>query len=219
MNIVQYPKKISIKTINPKQYVVWHGSFSRTKYTPYGGRAVKPTALIDLWAASSEKIGAPYLINRDGTIYKVFEDSEWIHHLGLKGSKGMDTFYDKRSIPIVIANELQLIKENGQYYAFDYVSHLNCYNGPISTCDWHSYKYWAKVEDAQYDALLCLTKDICERHNIDPIVYTGKETGAKIWEKATIFTHSALNPTVNDFPPFSPTLIAKIKDFGFKVID
>lgn len=215
MNLIQYPRKISIKTTLPKKYVVWHGSFSRTKYTPYGSKAVKSTAIVDSWVASKEKQGAPYLIDRDGSIYKIYDDSEWTYHLNSPTNKG---FYDKQSVPIVIANELHLLRENGQFYAFEYPHSTNSYIGPVVSCDWNSQKYWAKVDDAQYDAALDLTEDICKRHKIDPIFYIGKKTDQSVWDKATVFTHSAVNDKVTDFPPFSESLIAKIKSRGFKTI-
>lgn len=216
MNLVQYPKKISIKTALPKKYVVWHGSFSRTKYTPYGSKAVKTTAIVDSWEQAKEKQGAPYLIDRDGTIYKIYDDKDWSYHLNLPTTKG---FYDKQSVPVMIANELHLLKENGQFYAFEYPHSTNTYRGPVVGCDWNSQKYWAKIEDAQYDAALDITKDICDRHNIEPVFYIGTKTDPKLWDRATIFTHSAVNNQVTDFPPLNPSLIAKIKAKGFKTVE
>lgn len=216
MKIVQYPKKISIKTALPKKYVVWHGSFSRTKYSPYGSTAVKATAVADQWATVGEKQGAPYLIDRDGTIYKIYEDHEWTYHLNLPVTKG---YYDKQSIPVMIANELHLLKENGQFYAFEYPHSTNSYLGPVVNCDWHSQKYWAKIDDAQIEAAIDITIDICDRHKIEPIFYIGKKHDPKIWDKATIFTHSTVNNQVYDFPPFDESVIAKIKAKGIKIID
>lgn len=215
MTILPYPKKISIKTALPKKYVVWHGTFNRTKYTPYGIKAIKPTALLDQWELSKEKFGAPYLIDRDGTIYKTYDDTEWSYHLNLPSTKGL---YDKQSIPIMIANELHLLRENGQFYAFEYPHSTNLYHGPVISQDWKTHKYWAKIDDVQFDALLDLTLDICNRHKIEPILYTGDTNVNNIWERGTIFTHSMLNNAATDFPPFSQELIVKIKEKGIKVI-
>lgn len=215
MTIIPYPKKISIKTALPKKYVVWHGSFSRTKYSPYGSKVIKTTAVADRWELTGDKQGAPYLIDRDGTIYKIYDDNEWSYHLNLPTTKG---FYDKQSVPIMLANELHLLKENSQFYAFEYPHSTNTYTGPVVSCDWHSQKYWAKLDDAQIDAAIDLTLDVCDRHKIDPVFYCGVEHNPKIWEKATIFTHSTVNNQVYDFPPFDESLIAKIKAKDIKVI-
>lgn len=216
MTILPYPKKISIKTTLPKKYVIWHGTFNRTKYTPYGTRAIKPTALLDQWELSKEKFGAPYLIDRDGTIYKTYEDSDWSYHLNLPSTKG---FFDKQSVPIMLANELHLLRENGQFFAFEYPHSTNTYLGPVVVNDWKEYKYWAKLDDAQVDAALELTLDICKRHNIEPIFYVGKKSNSNLLDKATILTHSAVNPSVTDFPPFDDYLIAKIKEKDIKIIN
>ncbi len=217
MTLVPYipKKKISISTTLPKKYVVWHGSFSRTKYTPYGSTPVKATSIVDNWAESGEKQGAPYLVDRDGTIYKIFDDKDWTYHLNMPSEKG---FYDKQAIPVSLANELNLIKENGQYYSFEYVHNTNLYSGPVTNCDWHSQNYWASLEESQVDAAIDITLDSCERHNIDPIFYIGKESGLDVLNKATVFSHSAIKKDANDFPPFQEWVISKIKSKGIKTV-
>lgn len=216
MNLVQYPKRISIKTALPKKYVVWHGSFSRTKYSPYGKTLIRPTAILDQWELSKEKFGAPYLIDRDGTVYKVYDDKDWTYHLNLAHTKG---HYDKQSVPIMLANELNLLRVNGQFYAFEYDHSTNYYSGPVVSYSWNTHQYWAKIDDSQFDAALDITLDVCKRHNIEPIFYVGNRVDPKLWERATIFTHSMVSTTANDFPPFSNDLIAKIKTRGIKVIE
>ena len=44
-------------------------------------------------------------MDRGGTIYKTFDHTVWIYHLGIKGANGR---YDKSSVAIEFANELGL---------------------------------------------------------------------------------------------------------------
>ena len=68
----------------------------RTAYTPSNGRPGEATSSIDGWNAAKKHIGTPFLVDRDGAIYRTFKDDrEWIFHLGLAGTQGR---YDKASI-------------------------------------------------------------------------------------------------------------------------
>jgi hypothetical protein len=55
------------------------------------------TTSIDAWNLDATRIGAPYVVDRDGTIYKTFADTGWIFHLGLPGTNGR---YDRSSVAI-----------------------------------------------------------------------------------------------------------------------
>jgi len=36
------------------------------------------------WIQDPRKVGAAYLVERDGTVYETFPPERWIHHLGIK---------------------------------------------------------------------------------------------------------------------------------------
>jgi hypothetical protein len=215
MKLVNFPlaPKKWIATETPKKYVIWHGSFGRTIHTPYGkvdGRAIDT---IHSWNSSDEKYGAPYLVDRSGLVYKTFNDKEWIYHLGIPTTKG---FYDKQSIPITIANELYLDKSNGRYFSFGINNSTNQYFGPVFEKSWRGYKHWAKLDEAQIDAAIELTLDVCNRHNIEPVFNPTDEWNPKVWETATIFTHAATKKEVYDFT-LESWVIDKIKAAGIKL--
>lgn len=212
MNIINHPlqDKKWIKTQTKKTHIVWHGSYGRTKYS--NGKA---TDTIIRWNNLAEKYGAPYLIDRDGTIYKTFDDTEWIYHLNIPTTRGC---YDKLSVPIAVANEQQLIKVGGRYFAFEYDHITNLYTGPTLSKKWRRYEWYAKLDDPQVDALIELTLDIARRHNINPIFLASNEWEPKAWEKATIFTHAVTKREVNDLF-IEPWVIDKIKAAGITVVD
>ena len=92
------------------------GTAGRTHHTP----------TIDGWNTAHDRVGAPWLVDRDGTIYKAFEDSACIYHLGLKGTNAS---YDKSSVAIEFANELAL--DGDRLYAFGINTPNTLYTGPF----------------------------------------------------------------------------------------
>jgi hypothetical protein len=191
MNIKSYPLKKWqwFPELTGKKYVVWHGTAGRTGHTPVSGRPGRATTSIDGWNLNAERVGAPYVVDRDGTIYKTFEDSGWIHHLGLKGTNGR---YDKSSVAIEFANELALDLDGDRLYAFGMNTPNTIYTGPFLNYDWRGFNFFAQLDEAQLDAGIELTLDICRRHDIDPTFYCPSTTFdfPRCFQVATILCHS-----------------------------
>lgn len=217
ITLSKYPlnEKLSIRTELEKQFIVWHGSHARTKCTPYGKTPGKGTSVIDHWNNVKEKQGVAYVIDRDGTVFNTFDDSRWSYHLNLPTNQ---TSYDKQSVGISLANELNLIKDNGRYYAFDYAHNTNEYQGLVHAQSFRGYDYWAKLDAAQIDALIALTLQVSKKYNIQPKFYNGADWNPKAWESATILTHATVNKSALDFPPFEPWIIDKIQKAGIEII-
>ena len=191
MNIKEYPlrRRQWFPQLTTKRYVVWHGTAGRTTHTRVFGRPGRATTSIDGWNLNVERIGAPYLVDRDGTIYKTFDDTTWIYHLGLKGTNGR---YDQASVAIEFANELALSLDGDRYYAFDMHTPNTVYYGPVLTQEWRGFHHFAQFDEAQIDAGIELTLDICRRHDIDPVFYYPSTTFdfPRCFEVATIVCHS-----------------------------
>jgi N-acetyl-anhydromuramyl-L-alanine amidase AmpD len=198
-----------------KTHIVWHGTQGRTAMTPSHGRPGDATSSIDGWNDDPQHVGATYLIDRDGTTYRTFDDKYWIYHLGLKGTNGA---YDKRSVGIELANELCLKKIGDKYYAFDAVSENTEYVGEVVEQSWREYRYWAKFDEAQVDACIELTLDICQRYRIDPVFYypSTKFDGVACFEKATIICHSNCREDKQDLI-IEDWMWDKIKSAGIKI--
>jgi hypothetical protein len=189
MNIIDYPLNpgqwVAKKT--PKACVVWHGTRGRTAATPYNGQPGQATSSIDYWNSNTQRVGAPWLVDRDGTIYRTFDDREWIVHLGI----GTDYSYEQATVGIEIANELDLIATGGQLYAFGEVKPNTRYIGKHFVQKWRGGEYWASMDEAQVDACIELTLDICERFSIDPVFYyPSTNFDADCFTKAQIICHS-----------------------------
>jgi hypothetical protein len=191
MNIKNYPLKRGqwFEEATEKKYVVWHGTAGRTLHTPSSGRPGRATTSIDGWNLDALRVGAPYLVDRDGTIYKTFDDSGWIYHLGIKGTNGR---YDKASVAIEFANELGLALDGDRLYAFGMNTPNTVYTSPFFAYDWRDYHFFAQMDEAQVDAGIELTLDICRRHDIEPSFYYPSTTFdfPRCFEVATIVCHS-----------------------------
>ncbi len=191
MNITSYPLKRGqwYEEATKKQFIVWHGTEGRTRNTPASGRPGRATTSIDAWNLDANRIGAPYLVDRDGTIYKTFEDTGWIYHLGLNGTKGR---YDRSSVAIEFANEGPLSLDGDRLYAFAIHTPNTIYTGPHFAFDWRDRNYFAEPDEAQIDAAIELTLDICRRHEIDPVFYYPSTAFdfPRCFQVATIVCHS-----------------------------
>lgn len=191
MNIQSYPLKGGQYFHHriPKKYVVWHGTAGRTRNTPVYGKPGQATTTIDGWNTTPDRVGAPWLVDRDGTIYKTFDDRLWIYHLGLKGTNGR---YDQSSVAIEFANEVALELDGDRFHAFGALSPTTVYTGKVLSSPWRGYQHFAEADEAQIDAGIELTLDICRRHDITPTFYYPSTTFdfPRCFQIATIVCHS-----------------------------
>jgi len=191
MNITNYPLKRGqwYEETTKKQFVVWHATEGRTRCSPASGRPGRATTSIDAWNLDARRIGAPYLVDRDGTVYKTFDDTGWIFHLGLPGTKGR---YDRSSVAIELANEGPLTLDGDRLHAFGFNTPGTIYTGFHFAADWREHSHFAELDEAQVDAALELTLDICRRNDIDPVFYFPSTTYdfPRCFQVATIVCHS-----------------------------
>ena len=168
---------------------MWHGTGGRTRNTPVAGKPGLATTSIDGWNREAQRVGAPYVVDRDGTIFQTFDDSYWIYHLGLKGTHGL---YDKASVAIEFANELGLELDGDRLHAFGMNTPATVYEGVHLTREWRGEKFFASLDETQVDAGIALTLDVCLRHNIEPSFYYPSTTFdfPRCFRVATIVCHS-----------------------------
>jgi len=219
MKIVDYPLSSGqwFAQKQLKKYIIWHGTQGRTAYTPSNGRPGEATSSIDGWNADEKHIGTPFLVDRDGTIYRTFKDDrEWIFHLGLDDTKGR---YDKASVGIEFANELELIAADGKFYAFDRINKNTEYTGPRVQRTWRAHDWWARLDEAQVDAAIELTVDLCSRHGIPKTFYYPSTTYdfPHCFEVAAILCHSNCRQDKTDLM-LEDWVWAKLQAAGFQLV-
>lgn len=121
------------------------------------------------WNENHEMVGVAYLIDRDGTVFEVFEPEAWAWQFGLQWEYDKKLRFEKRFIGIEIASEGGLLERNGQLYKFDRVS--PAYVKPRNEAfdfgqDYRGYRYFDKYEPAQIDSLVELINHLTRQFPI-----------------------------------------------------
>lgn len=139
----------------PKDLIVLHHTVGGTARSTF-----------DFWQSQDERrVGTAYIVERDGTIFEVFDPKYWAFHLGVKGSGGA---IDRRSIGIEIASEGGLTEAGGALYCFDKISPRTLFKGTPHDCGhpWRGYRFFDPYDAPQMDAVISLVDHLCTTFRI-----------------------------------------------------
>jgi hypothetical protein len=120
-------------------------------------------------AGTASHIATAYIIDRDGTVFEVFDPEAWAWQFGLEWEDPERTAFEQRFIGIEIASEGGLTEHNGSLYAFDRIapetrrSRDGAFNCPAP---YRGYSWFARYQDAQLTTLGHLIDDLCSRFSI-----------------------------------------------------
>jgi len=137
----------------------------------------------DYWKGNVEQVGTAYIIDRDGTIYEIFEPAAWAWQFGLKWPSVDKIAFEKRFIGIEIASEGGLVESGGQLYSFGTVSPKTLKaRAEAFDCgkDYRGFRYFDKYEPAQITALGLLVNWLCDEFRVerqvpaDPLEFRGE---------------------------------------------
>jgi hypothetical protein len=132
-----------------------------------GGTAA---STIEWWKKDGKMVGTAYIIDRDGTIYQVFDPKGWAFQFGLKWGDTARINFEKRFIGIEIASEGGLIENGGNLYCFDTVSSrtLKNKNGSFDYGKvYRQYRYFDQYEKTQIDSVIQIVNHLCDSFNIE----------------------------------------------------
>ena len=118
---------------------------------------------------TSRRVGAAYLLARDGTIHEVIDPEAWAYQFGLPWQVDRKLAFEKRFIGIELASLGSLIEQDGELYCFDRVApgtRVDQADVFDSGETWRKYRYWMRYPDAQVDALIELIDHLCDRFDI-----------------------------------------------------
>lgn len=122
------------------------------------------------WLGNKEKVATHFLVDRNGTVTKCFDEKYWAYHLYVaspgnritKSHKRLGSEYDRRSIGIELCNLGQVTLRDGVFYDLykravhpDKVIKIKSYKG---------YEYWEKYTDAQLKAIEYLILTLCDKY-------------------------------------------------------
>ena len=148
-------------------------------------------------------MSVPYVVDRCGNIYQLFDDTCWSYHLG-SSAIGGNSVMSKQSIGIEISNYGPLKAKDGKFvdaYGNTYTSNVE----QVDSISYRGYNYYAKMTDVQKHALAHLLKYLSEKHDI-PLEF--KDYVGEVFNSAEeavayrgIFCHSNVRKDKFDLPP------------------
>ncbi len=121
------------------------------------------------WRRDGQIVGTAYIIERDGTVFEVFDAQHWAYQFGLRWPRAQKIAFEKRFIGIELASEGGLIEVDGNLYCFDRVSPRTLKSRDEAFDygrEYRGYRYFDKYEPAQLDSLMELINDLCDRFNV-----------------------------------------------------
>lgn len=187
MNIIEkiLPDNQYIKEATPKFQIVLHhtvGSDAEGTYQQF--------------LKTKERIATAYVVDKDGTIVKLFEPKYWAYHIG----RGSLNHHNRKSIGIEIVNEGGLIKKGKEYYWFD--GKLK-YKGEVLALEeeYRGYKYFAKYTEAQIQTVNELVAKLCKEFKIPHKVVLSRDYKQSYFDFYGIVSHSNLRMDKSDVSP------------------
>lgn len=158
------------------------------------------------WRQSPGRVATAYVIDKDGTVYRAFDDKYWAHHLGLRTRNNTDL--NRRSVAIELVNE-------GYTWPSDRQPGARCwlypggphYTGPLvqpGGQPWRGCNMWPAYTDDQVEACAELVLDILQRHNLPKTLAPAGGFDMAIPDKYTIYTHHNVRQDKTDLSPAFP---------------
>lgn len=164
---------------------------------------------IDSWAANPDKVGTPFVIDRDGIIYQAFPSWCWAYGLGLNQANYKTI--ESQAIQIELACYGQLKQFGDEFYSVygNKIAPDNVETLPIS---FRGGKYYEKYTPAQIESLNLLIQYLSEVYEIEAKY---RSNIFDINQKALrgdegLFTHCCYRGDKSDVYP-QPNLINMLK--------
>lgn len=142
------------------------------------------------------RVAVAFVVDKDGTIYKLFDPKYWAWHLG----KGSNTRQNAFSIGIEIVNEGGIIKKDKKLYWFDGKIE---YKGDYIELekDFRGYKYFAKYTKEQVKAVHELLANLIEEFDIVPEFSNTLDYDQKFRNFNGVIMHCNVQPHKSDLSP------------------
>lgn len=161
---------------------------------------------IEWWNSKPDHIATPFIIERDGTIYKNFEPKFWSFALGVKGG----TYIEKAAIHVEIVSYGGLIRENDSYF-YEPNSHSKTHVNPVEVVPmlpkYRGWGYFQQYTDAQVASILQLIPELLKEFPTIKVQPSIKDFWV-LRDPATIrnlpsgiWSHTSVRPDKSDIIP------------------
>ena len=171
------------------------------------------------WNQTPQRVGTPYIIDRDGSIIECFDPKMWAYHLGIVGD---DNYHEKCSVNIelVSAGKLYKVKEEFRFYPLwpqqthykvipseEVVTYSKSFRG---------HKYYHGYTEAQLESLKGLIIKILKdfpgikfENSIDKMFTFDESIISE--HKSGVFTHCSVRENKSDIIPY-PAILETLKE-------
>jgi hypothetical protein len=108
------------------------------------------------WNQTPERVGTPFIIDRNGIIIECFNPKYWAYHLGLVGD---DNYHEKHSVNVELVSGGRLYEKNGEFYFYPLYPNTQYYTkipkDDVFTLSepWRGHLYYHKYTELQLKAL------------------------------------------------------------------
>jgi len=108
------------------------------------------------WNSTPQRVGTPYIIDRDGSIIECFDPKYWAYHLGVKGD---DNWHEKHSVNIEIVGAGPLRYEDKEFRFYPLWPNKTRYTiipedeVYALTKPWKGFEYWHIYTEDQLESL------------------------------------------------------------------
>ncbi len=166
------------------------------------------------WNQTPERVGTPYIVDRNGLVVETFDPKYWAFHLGLVGD---DNFHEMHSVNIELVAGGQLYEKDGEFYFYPLYPNTQYYT-KIPKEDvftlvnpWRGHIYYHKYTDAQLETLkelipyiVGLFPKIVIQSPLGPFYDFNPEIVEK--HKEGLWSHSTVRENSADIFPYPPLL-------------
>jgi len=178
------------------------------------------------WNSTPDRVGTPYIIDRDGVITECFDPKHWAFHLGVKGD---DNYHEKHSINVELVSAGPLRLVDGEYRFYPLwpnklrFTTIDAAEVHVFKKPWKGHKYWHAYTDDQLESLkwligknvldfatLDISNDIDKIFEYDPSVIENHTPG--------IWTHGTVREDKSDPFPYPP-LIKALKEVQTELLN
>lgn len=205
---IDFPETQYYKLEMPKKIIVLHHTVS--------GNGIDGD--VNWWKTNPERVGTPFIIDRDGNVYQLFDEKYWIHHLGIKQhhlkqfkSKVTNQRLNELSIGIELDNWGGLVKKGCEWFSYT-GSKIDCKNVQEYPQGYRGFYGFEKYTEKQISALKELLQLLTKKHNIKtdhfPQLFDFNEKALKGYHG--IWSHTSYRPDKSDVHP-QPELVKMLQ--------
>jgi len=166
------------------------------------------------WNETPERVGTPFIVDRNGKIIECFNPKIWAFHLGISGD---DNYHEKHSVNIELVSGGGLYLDKGEFRFYPLYPNKLYYTvipkEDVYEFDkpWRGFKYYHKYTEAQIEALKGL---ICLILKDFPTIEIQFPLG-DFWEYKPeviidhlkgLWSHSTVRPDKSDIFPYPPLI-------------